>query len=372
MFWTQNETVAKAEGGRQKAEGQRLRFSRRPSSFSPHPSAFTLTELLVVITIIAILAGLITGAAVNALGRAKEAAITAELQQIGGSIEDLKNDLGAYPPNAMVKPSAPTNILAQDDILRMFKKAFPRNQEPPRLIYALAGVTGNVQNNNDVELLPGGMTGAEAVFFWLGGFSSDVQYPISGPGGPSFAVDNSVSGNGEVLEDRNLRYEFDLGRLGPRTAEGVFDSSSGNGRSITYTDPRTGNLRRINFWQYTPQGSQQPIVYYDCSRHLPAEYDLPIFGYDGNSIREPQVYAIKKFREGTAARQNPEDIRFVEDKKFQVLHCGTDDVWGNFTGFSYLDNGYAGVTVAPEGPFIGDIADTLGNFMTGTLEDKQE
>jgi prepilin-type N-terminal cleavage/methylation domain-containing protein len=49
-------------------------------------SAFTLTELLVVITIIAILTSLITVAAVNALRTAKQARITMEMQQISNAL----------------------------------------------------------------------------------------------------------------------------------------------------------------------------------------------------------------------------------------------------------------------------------------------
>ena len=66
-------------------------------------SAFTLTELLVVITIIAILAALITGAASNALRRAKEAAISVEVTADWATrSKTLRTGYGAYPPNCMI------------------------------------------------------------------------------------------------------------------------------------------------------------------------------------------------------------------------------------------------------------------------------
>jgi len=354
----------KDEGGRRKAE-----FLRPRSSFSPQPSAFTLTELLVVITIIAILASLITGAAINALNRAKQAAVTLELKNIDGALQDVKNDYGAYPPNAMVQGTAPTNYLAQTDFVRMFKKAFPRSQESDALINALAGgpQTGVV---TDSQLVDQGMNGAEAVYFWLGGFSEDPSYPISGPGGPSF--DTSTT-QGEVLEDRNQRYEFDLGRLIPRTSDGQFDDTPMVGRYIEYNDPKTGNTRRINFWRYTPKGSTVPIAYFDTSRHKPFEYDLDLSGGQG-------IYALKQRREGisdTATLTNA-DIIFVEQGKFQLLHSGLDDTWGDEFAQMHVVPGVATGTpnspllLAPEGPFLGDVADTLGNFMEGTLEDKSE
>src|SRR5690606_38324446 len=124
------------------------------------------------------------------------------------------------------------------------------------LIRALCGQNSSGGNQN----LQNGMNAAEAVYFWLGGFSADKKFPISGPGGPSFAVDGPDSG--EVLESRTTGYEFDLGRLGPRTDEGVFNEA--NGRYLLYSvdlnqngtiDANAGENRRINLWQYTAPGS---------------------------------------------------------------------------------------------------------------------
>lgn len=375
MFGTQNETRTKAKGGRQKVE-----HSGRPSSYRLHPSAFTLTELLIVIAIIAILAGLLLGAVQGALRKAKQTAITLELQQIAGAMEDLKNDFGAYPPNGMITRETAIGDLVKSDFKRMFKKAFPRSKEPQDLIEALAArprASGGGDYNITVAANGGGMTAAESVYFWLGGFSDDTSYPISGPGGPSFLVQNNVSGNGEVLEDRNRRYDFDLTRLGPRNEDGTFDDAAGQGRFITYRDPRPGasnnDIRRINLWLYTPEGSNVPLQYFDTSRHSPEEYDVDMSGLANNKL-----YALKQLREGVSTPQSNSDIRWVQDGTFQLLHPGVDDTWGDaFAAFhldirTYNNDAYQNVLLAPEGPFIGDIADTLGHFMDGTLEDKTE
>ena len=340
-------------------------------------SAFTLTELLVVITIIAILAGLITGAAVNALNRAKQAAITLEIQQLDGSLEDFKNTYGAYPPNT-VSPNNIVRALHFTDLSLMLRKAFPRHREPGILIDLLTGAGSSS--------LTDGMTGAEALVFWLGGFSADTQYPISGPGGPSYRFD--VTNPVEDLTTRNRRYDFDLGRLGPRDSDGSFYDidNGGEGRFITYVLTINGvdQTRRINFWRYTPSGSAEPIVYFDASRHR-AQVPNPSSGtppfvnnYDpwfySNADESELRYALKRFNEtGGSSR-----IEFVNQGKFQLLHCGIDDLWGEgFATFSLAEpdgtpKNINEIVKFPTGPFLLDVADTVGNFMQGTLADEQE
>ena len=363
MDLNQNETLSKS--GKAKAESRKARpFSPRSAFYFPL-SAFTLTELLVVITIIAILAAVAIPAAMNALENANRASITLELQQLGQAMEDFKNDYGAYPPNGM------NNV---NGFIRMFKQAFPRHQEPQELIEALAGSGGGGIFNVVPPAGGGGLTGAEAIYFWLGGFSKDPQFPISGQGGPSFADTNnsgSLDPADEVLEDRNGDGKIKLDQLGPRNSSGFFDDSANQGRFVEYDDPRDSNVkRRINLWLYIPAKSTLPAAYFDTSRHKPLDYDLPLSGSAGGNI-----FALKKYREGFDTSQTPtaRDIAFANDGKFQILHCGLDDIWGGqFIQFSLVDQGPENVLTLPEGPFIGDIADTLTNFTTGTLEAAQE
>ena len=67
-------------------------FSQRPECRILHPrAAFTLVELLVVITIIGILAALITVAAVGALKKAQETRIKTEINEISNALTEYKN-----------------------------------------------------------------------------------------------------------------------------------------------------------------------------------------------------------------------------------------------------------------------------------------
>jgi prepilin-type N-terminal cleavage/methylation domain-containing protein len=325
---------------------------------------FTLTELLVVITIIAILAALITAGAVNALNAGKRASITLEIGQLADGIERFKNETGgAYPPNAMnFQTPAP---LVVNDFVRSFRKAFPRHNEPEGLLRRLAGATGAQSPGAPSDTLAGGMNAAEALYFWLGGFSADPVFPISGAGGPAF---DPSSANGEVMEGRNRLYEFDLARLTPRNTSDVF-----NGRSLTYDNPTGigGTRLQINFWTYVPRNSQRPFVYFDTSRHDPGTYDPNLAGNVGTPTEF--IYAIKKVREGfSGSTPLLADIHFVNKGKYQIFHAGLDNTWGDMSFFKVTLPNTIPDLLFPTGPFTGDIADTLTNFTTGTLESAQE
>jgi len=326
------------------------------ASFGPR-SAFTLVELLVVITIISILASLITVAAIRALSTARQAAIKTELSQISTGFERYKDKANSYPPNAVTDPGPAepaldtTQIL--NDLRRHLRQAFPSNREPDTILVRLAGLAGP-----GVQQLDRGMTAEEAIVFWLGGFSADPKYPISGEGGPSFRV-----GDPEQIEGRSWIYPFDVTRLGPRDASGNFA-----GRYIEYDVSINGQpaqTRRINFWRYHPARSQVDYVYFDTSRYTPEKLDPP-------ASAGLHVHAIKRI-------ENPganERVLFANADKFQVLHCGIDDRWGDLADYASYDtyvNNRNLFLAYPTGPFTGDLADTVVNFVTQSrLEDAQQ
>ena len=327
-------------------------------------AAFTLVEMLVVITIIAVLAALLIPAVISAQRRAQSTRIKMEIDQLATGFEDYRNDVaGEYPPNCWYVNPQTHNANA---VVRHFKKAFPRHREPEALIRGLAGYGGT-----GPQVLPGGLNPAEAVFFWLGGFSSDPKYPISGPGGPSFLISQA-----DNIEDRNRTYDFDLARLGAgagidvKTAlQTAKDDVPGLGitttqaiadnkvRGVKYEVTIPGQnqdesqTRLINFWQYYPPKSTNPFVYFDTSKSRPSTIEdtfyLSSFG----------VIPIKRLAVDGL------DIRYANEDKYQILHAGVDDDWGNFT--------QVGTIMYPDGPFTAELGDTVVNFDERTLQDAQ-
>ena len=357
---------------------------------------FTLVELLVVITIIGILAALITAAGVGALKKARQTRIKVELDQIAEAIQLT----GAFPPNCQVDDTpgtSSTNPIDESQVLvdvqRYVKQLATKYAEPQTLVWALTGDTTNAGAATG-NALKGGMSAGEALVFWLSGVSSDPKLPFSGEGGPSYPIPSIGAADNYTLdpiESRKWVFPFDVARLQPRRPDNYFDETKG--RFIEYTVRINGvnQFRRINFWQYVPPKSTQPFLYFDTSRHPaavisggnafgpfdpPAATALSGLGLHIHPIKIRNSVFRPGQDEGIVA-----PIEFANRDKFQILNCGVDDQWGEEAFELMSAHGVAeamrdprkleSYLIFPDGPFTGDVADTLTNFSEGTPEDAQ-
>ncbi|UUO05260.1 type II secretion system GspH family protein [Blastopirellula sp. J2-11] len=318
---------------------------------------FTLVELLVVITIIGILAGLALVAIPAAVGRVKEAAITAELAQIETAMKLFQSDHGAFPPD-LNATCYPTVGERQGKIRSFMRKLSPRivandllNQYDPtdmdqlKLIQNLE-LAGCVSPNAAAGTIVNGkleldrIGPAEALVVFLSGFSSDVERPFTGTG------------------DRKKYFGFAVERL--------------------------KDLDNDGWLEYYPSGVDgAPYVYFNSTSYVNGN-GVARFPNDPNAM--DAVYStVGQARPYCATIGSTSG--FANPDTFQIVTAGIDGHFGNFPDFTdtddtkYYPTGLSGgsLTGTQSGfaftvnaiAYTTDDRDNITNFAQGPLRNKE-
>ena len=296
-------------------------------------------ELLVVMAILGILAGLlawgVNAARVSILKRAQ----AFEVQSIASAVEAYRTKYGDYPPDGSSWPVMDAHL----------RKAFPNIlvSELALLNPALSQQNGLIRNDNDltgshphlaryVSTSPGLRSGrvfdaAEALVFFLGGFSSDPQRPITGPGGPLKQVGSAYIYN---TQRENAFFEFKIGRLtldpntGASTDETVYSEGVPNDLMPVYV----GNGP-------TYQQLGVPIIYFDSRTYQIAGATVNDNSYYFN-FYSPGLVDTRNVQGSTRNCARPflsmdldpnkgnNALRYANDKTFQVMNGGYDRIYG--------------------------------------------
>ena len=172
---------------------------------------FTLIEMLVVVTIIGILAGLITAAALRARTRARIALIVLEISELDAACKKFKERFGDYPPDG-------GDVAATTRFLR---KAFPRM------------TTGSAPS----------ATPATALVVWLGGMTGADGRPNGFSADPAIPFDATATGRIEPF------FDFDTSRLKSNTywPPGVTIDTTGTKAGYVYFRAENGDYSTKNW-----------------------------------------------------------------------------------------------------------------------------
>ncbi len=135
---------------------------------------FTLVELLVAIAIIGILMGIAIPAIMRSVISARQTAQKVELTAISQAVEAYLNKYGDYPPDGS----------SQAVLARHMRRVFPRMAEPDITLLNILTDDSDVSDTFSGTFSQVAMDRGEALVFFLGGFSSDIQHPLTGAGGP--------------------------------------------------------------------------------------------------------------------------------------------------------------------------------------------
>src|SRR5437762_7947123 len=89
-------------GARGKGQGARMRAciaSARPSPLAPRLSAFSLIEIMIVVVIIGLLAGIVTYSTAHYLDKAKRVRARADIATMSDAVDHFHLENGRYPSN---------------------------------------------------------------------------------------------------------------------------------------------------------------------------------------------------------------------------------------------------------------------------------
>lgn len=291
-------------------------------------SGFTLVEILVVITIIGILAGLLIPAIAAAVGRAKTAAQRLEINALDQAVKAYEAKYGDYPPDG-------SNLAV---MTRHLQKLFPRMA--PTELDMLKLLTDNRTDDILGDFSGVAMDRSEALVFFLGGFSNDIQHPISGPGGP---IELVSGGNAANITDYqynatrdNAFFDFDPARLMIGRASESDPLMSTDETLLSINDAPHGGNDPLPAYRAIA-GDNAPIVYFDSRTYgvISSSSGTNTYnGYLASSVGGVRPYksdqAIKPPVGTTYGSEQAafDAVAFQNPNTFQIISPGSDLLFG--------------------------------------------
>jgi len=330
---------------------------------------FTLMELLAVMVIIGILAGLITAAVARARVAARNASIKTEISQLENALEAYKNQYGEYPPDF-------TN---QTLVVQHLQNAFPRAG-----ISSWSAFVSNVANYNSTLNINASRLGpSNALVFWLGGmpnpnnpkqllgFSANAANPFEAP----VMVNNTL----RVGSRRGPFFDFAPDRL---------IAANRTGSSVTTALPMTSSYLAYRPDTGSSAGDKSPYLYF---RARPAAIDSAGYSLAYNATISSASQCWPASSSSTAgllednstvrcwvtpyyrAKNSTDMGTWYNPNSFQIICAGLDGWYGTTSTTAGYPTWIQRAAFIPSGNNVfgtgtNGIFDNLTNFLPYTVE----
>ena len=343
---------------------------------------FTLVELLVVITIIAILAGLLTVTIQGVFNRTGVFTVQMDMKKIESALEAFKTKYGFYPPSfksimldRSVSPPRVLDMNNQNDrdiaaanLLPYINRIAPNHSE----------TAVNPDNTNRTFIQSWfdetgryiAWSKGEDLVFWLSALARNKQYPLTGGFTNGYVAYNGQDVNGNVIE-REVFYDFDNSRL-------VFNPTSrvnnGPERTAAFrqqkgisvpTDLNNDGMDDFVYLDGTAaQFSTSPFLYLDAGSYSPIDPTDPNAG-DGGYVRPGTTQ--QDVIDAQANASLFERI-YLKPRSFQLITFGMDGIPRTLDNTPLNPNDWSKVGIDGNDNivnFAGDGPNTLETMLLG-------
>ena len=204
-----------------------------------------------------------------------------------------------------------------------------------------AGSAADIRNDNDTTLSGSVaaihlrvMDPAEALVFFLGGFSSDAQRPFTGPGGPFAAT--KVAGQAYQYNGsrQNPFYEFPSGRLTLDTVGGFLISTDETlfGEAASQGG-RINDLLPVYMSKLNDLATGSPYAYFDSRTYQSMKQNLSGLTFPYFNFYQPSnVTVAASSTRGALGAARPylsqPSLTYENKQTFQILSPGGDGSYG--------------------------------------------